>query len=249
MSAQQQTVLGSSRGHGPTIGKWVAQRELVQRSWCTGQRGLYQLFNDRYLSVAVRQFGVRAKSHWVDLRYVDPEPSRHTRVAWGWFGLAAVLTGGGALLLAALAVSGSPVVSHPVFPGVLAALAGGAIAFWAGLLCSGQRLVWRSLNGHAPVAELLMPRSGRGQARAFVAELRERAVRVRSQAGVDAEGLLSGELREHRRLRVEGVLDAETYEAAKKRILELHGVAQGRRRAGETGPLRVVSEREATWAA
>ncbi|MEJ2644455.1 MAG: hypothetical protein P8180_05900 [Gammaproteobacteria bacterium] len=250
MSSQQQFVLSSGAVSEPTIGKWVAQRELVQRSWCTGQRGLYQLFNDRYLSVAVSQFGLRSKSHWVDLSYVDPDPRRESRVAWGWFGLAAVLVGGGFLLLAALALSGGPLVSHPVFPGTLAALLGGVVALWAGLLCSGQRLVWHSASGRAPVAELRLCRAGRRQARAFVAALQERAVRARNRAGVAAEALLSAELREHRRLRVEGVLDAQTYEAAKERILELHGAAQSRRRTGESGTtLRAVSEPDAIWAA
>ncbi|HKJ07512.1 MAG TPA: hypothetical protein VKA76_00335 [Gammaproteobacteria bacterium] len=233
----------------PTIGKWVAQRELVQRSWCTGQRGLYQLFNDRYLSVAVSQFGLRPRSHWVDLGHVDPEPRRESRIAWSWFALAAVLSGGGLLLLAVLALSGRPLLSHPVFPGTLAALFGGVVALWAGLLGSGQRLVWHSASGRAPVAELRLCRSGRRQARAFVADMKERAVRARRQSGADAETRLSAELREHRRLRVEGVLDAETYEAAKERILELHGAAQRRRRTGDASTLRMVPDPDAIWAA
>lgn len=249
MPSQQQTVLSSGAASEPTIGKWVAQRELVQRSWCTGQRGLYQLFNDRYLSVALSQFGLRSRSHWVDLSYVDPQPRREWRVAWSWFALAAVLSGGGMLLLAVLALSGRPLLSHPVFPGTLAALLGGVAALWVGLLCSGQRLVWLSASGRAPVAELRLCRAGRRQARAFVADLKERALRARSQAGVDAESLLSAELREHRRLRVEGVLDAETYEAAKERILELHGAAQSRRRAGDRDMLLVASEQGEIWAA
>lgn len=248
MSAQQQSVSSSNSVGGPTIGKWTAQRELVQGSLCSGWRGRYQLFNDRHLSVEIRQFGLRSRSHWVDLRYVDPQPQPHSRVAWGWLGLAALLGGGGVLLLAVLAFAGGPLVAHPVFPGAVAAVIGGAVALWTARVCSSSSLVWHTMNGHAPVMELVMCRSGRRQARAFVEEVKVWAVRARSQASIDPAALLSGEMREHRRLRVEGVLGVEDYEAAKERILELHGAAQNSQSA-QGQAFAPASEHQETWAA
>ncbi len=70
---------------------------------------------------------------------------------------------------------------------------------------------------------MMTARPSRAEVRRFVQEIVERAQRAQSTPELSPTRLLSGELREHRRLHEEGILPLEMYERAKARILRCHG--------------------------
>lgn len=197
-------------------------REITQRSTINGYQAHFRIFDDRYLGIWTQRFGSRVKGYSVDLRYLNPKPQRQLHISWGWFGLAAALLGIAAILSITIHQAPPPAVSHPTLPFALGTGAAGMIALAVAVYRSGRRLVWVSHHGRISLVELMTTQPSRADVQAFANDLKDRIVRVHDTQQVDPAQWLSAELREHRRLKDEGVLTEAIYAKAKKRILRCH---------------------------
>ena len=157
----------------------------------------------------------------VDVRFVDPAGFMSRRVAWRWLG-----AGAGLLITGAATLWGA--LSWAAAPWWLTSLA--AVVIAAGIVSclifahrTGDRLRFASVHGRA---ELLQINGGLGLARrlkTFSAALKACVTSARNSGNIHQPGFLRDEMREHQRLRIEGILSDEDFEQAKVRILSAHG--------------------------
>lgn len=200
----------------------TVNREITQRSKINGYQAHFRIFNDRYLSVWTRKFGSGTREYSISLRYLDPKPRRRFRISWGWLGLATASLGVAAMLGVTINHAPPPAVSHPALPFALGAAAAGMIALAVTVYRSGLRLVWVSRHGRIRLVELMTDQPSRADVQAFANDLKDRIVRAHNAQQVDPAQWLSKELREHRRLKDEGILTEAIYAKAKGRILHCH---------------------------
>jgi hypothetical protein len=191
----------------------VIHREITQMSKINGHQARLRICNERSLNILNRKFGSSTNGYSVDLRYLDPKPQRELRISWGWLGLAAAFLGTAIILGATI---------DAALPYALGALAAGTISLAVAMYRSGQRLVWVSRYGRIGLVELMLDQPSRAEVRAFANDLKERIARAHKAQRIDRAQLLSRELREHRRLKDEGVLTEALYAKAKGRILASH---------------------------
>ena len=157
----------------------------------------------------------------IDVRFVDPNAFFARHIAWRWLaagfgcislgviGLWATLSWAGAwwwaASLSALAIS-----------------AGGLCCLIA-LYRTGDRLRYASVHGRAEVIRISgglgLPRRLNG----FSAALKACIAAARNSMDIKNAGFLRDEMREHQRLKIEGILADDDFEQAKIRILGAHG--------------------------
>ena len=87
---------------------------------------------------------------------------------------------------------------------------------------SYHREIFFSRHGRIPILELAPHLPGRHEYQAFLLELKHRALSAQGHANSMYEAALAGELREHRRLRDEDIINDDTYHQAKERIMHSH---------------------------
>ncbi len=210
-------------GQDDTARDPITHRELVQRSRLKGYRVQFGLFNDRYLSICTTKTGRKPLEFWLDLRHLDAQPKRVIRIAWRWWLVCGISCVAAVLLGGYIRASGSGLFSHPAFTAALATAGLGAFTLLVAVHLSSRKLVWFTRHGRIGLVEMMTARPSRAEVRRFVQEIVERAQRAQSTPELSPTRLLSGELREHRRLHEEGILPLEMYERAKARILRCHG--------------------------
>jgi ribosome-binding protein aMBF1 (putative translation factor) len=82
--------------------------------------------------------------------------------------------------------------------------------------------VFYTRHGRAPLLRFLNRNPTAAELETFVADISNRIQRARTQWD-NRQQFLSAELKEHRRLKDQGILTPESYEAVKRRILGKHG--------------------------
>jgi hypothetical protein len=174
------------------------------------------LFDEGFLKVTRLRNGNADEPFFLDLRFVDPVPRIERVVAVRW--LAAAL---GCGTLAALAAFLMRFDALYVFAGValgMAALAA-AITLYVGLYRSHERTEFCTLHGRVDVFELLANFGSVTKFRAFVPVLSQAIEEAAERIGVDTAAYLRAEMREHYRLRGDGVLDNDECAKGTGRIL------------------------------
>ncbi len=182
-----------------------------------GEKREFTVFNGSHCHQRVeRKFGGKTK-HRVNLQILDPKPRRRRDLAQGWLIGSGILGIVSFLLIYRLYFSGQPASSLLVSLSVLS-LSLFAVATLLTLYLSRNRIRYYSRFGRVPLLELIGNQPDAGRLTEFLRRL-SHTVRLSQhhhpRATTDA---LSFELRDLRRLRDEGVIDAETYEQAKQRI-------------------------------
>lgn len=200
----------------------AVNREITQRSTINGCQAHFRIFNDRYLGIWTERFGSGTKGYSFDIRYLNPKPRRQLHISWGWLGLAAALLCIAVMLGITINQAPPPAVSHPALPFALGAGGAGMIALAVAMYRSGLRLAWFSLHGRIRLVELMIDQPSRADVQAFASDLKDRIMRAHNAQKVDPALWLSAELREHRRLKEEGILTEAIYAKAKERILRCH---------------------------
>jgi hypothetical protein len=152
----------------------------------------------------------------LDLRFVDPVP-RIERV----FAARSFLIALGCAATAALAGFLLRFDALYVFalPALGAALLGAAVALYFGVYRSYETTEFRTLHGRVVVLKLLANFGSIKRFRAFVPMLSEAIEEAAERIGADTSAYLRAEMREHYRLRGDGVLDSDTCAAGTGRIL------------------------------
>lgn len=176
------------------------------------------IFNGTYLSVRAQAGRGRETSYWLNLAFVDPAPVRRAGRLRVTVALACAAPVAGMVL--ALLAPGIPsdLVWRLGPPAAIAALIAGLV-----LAIRDYRsvLVYCTRHGRVPVLRLGRALPDRRRARRFLDRLAAASERARRDA--PAASYLRDEMREHRRLLDQGVLDATQFEAARAAILRAHG--------------------------
>lgn len=176
----------------------------------------FELFDQRQLSIRHECAYKHARDYGMDIRVLDPEPTRSLRISRFYLS---------ALMVAATA-TGLEWFTDIIPPSHLtAALISAGAATLAFLIMAAYRshdhLVFRSRHGQVPLAVLLNNNPDRKTCKSFTD-----ALTLHIQAAQDnfasSSDTLSQELKELRRLMENGAITGKRYESAKRRILGLH---------------------------
>ena len=171
------------------------------------------LYEEGLASVVTIRGAERAAAYRLDLRYLDPVPSIARRTATRLIGAAlGCAAGAGVLALSRLAVPHGWVAS--------ALLAAGALAlFAAALRRSYEKTQFVTIHGRAPVLTLVASFGAIKRFHAFVPILSRAIEEAADRSATDTSAYLRAEMREHYRLRSEGVLSDEACADGTGRIL------------------------------
>jgi hypothetical protein len=174
------------------------------------------LFEEGFLKVTLTRRGNADEPFFLDLRFVDPVPKLERVVAVRW--LLAALGCGTAAGLAGFLMRFDALHLFAAFALGVAAL-GTAVALYVGLYLSHQRTVFCTLHGRVAVLELIANFGAVKKYRAIVPLLSHAIEEAAERIGVDTAAYLRAEMREHYRLRGDGVLDNDECAKGTGRIL------------------------------
>jgi hypothetical protein len=174
------------------------------------------LFEEGFIKVIELNGKNAATPFLLDLRFVDPVPriervfaARSFLIALGCAATAGLA--GFLLRFDALYIFAAPALG--------AAVLGAAVALYFGIYRSYETTEFRTLHGRVPVLKLLANFGSIKRYRAFVPLLSEAIEEAAERIGDDTSAYLRAEMREHYRLRGDGVLDNDTCAAGTGRIL------------------------------
>jgi len=194
--------------------------EAVLEQTCGKRRRRLVLFNGSYLGVSTSGASSKVGEYNLKLAYVDAAPVRHVaRMYWAIFAATAVP---GAALLAVQSMSG--IALGPAWLVTDALLLSAALwSLAVALHRYFDRLVFLTRHGRVRVLDISRSRPDRRRPRAFIERLKM-AIRQAQLDGPPVQAhYLRDEMREHRRLLEQGVMQPEKFELAKVLILRAHG--------------------------
>lgn len=183
--------------------------------------GHFRIFNDHNIEVSTSGVFRPVRHYQLDCAFLDPNPVRRLRIDWWCAGMCLVL-------LTALAVltwqaPHLSVAKHVVWISGSLLLLGASLSLGICLFRSRDRVVFYTRHGRAPLLKLLNRNPTATQLQDFVSDISRRIEQARANQDGKAE-FLSAELREHRRLKDQGILTAQAYEVVKMRLLRAHGL-------------------------
>jgi hypothetical protein len=174
------------------------------------------LYDEGFLKVTKLRRGNADKPFFLDLRFVDPVPKLERMIAARWL---AISLGCGTLtaLAAFLMRFDALYVFAAVALGVAAVAA--TATLYVGLYLSHERTEFCTLHGRSAVLELIANFGSVKKFRAFVPTLSNAIEEAAERIGADTAAYLRAEMREHYRLRGDGVLDNDECAKGTGRIL------------------------------
>jgi hypothetical protein len=200
--------------------------QLSQVSYLRAQSAHYTIFDHRFLSVYRKKFGRKAKQYWIDLALIDSTPhffvksDRHSLyTSGGMLGLCAILT-------LASVFSRMPWYAHTWSPLTMLSLSAAVIALLVFVHRSQNLVRFHSQNGDAMLLEMFNNAPNRKEFSAFARELVQHIQAAQKGDKRKLDQKLGAELREHRRLKDQGILSEEAYAGARDKILRRHRQSQ-----------------------
>jgi hypothetical protein len=189
---------------------------VVLRNVIRGTGAELTLFDEGYLKVTALHKGNADEPFFLDLRFVDPVPriERVLAVRWltGAFASAAVMALAGFLMRFD--------AFHAVAAWALGVAALATVgALYVGVYASHERIEFCTLHGRAEVLRLVANLGSIKKFRSFVPEICHAIEEAAERIGVDTAAYLRAEMREHYRLRGDGVLDNDECARGTGRIL------------------------------
>ena len=207
-----------SEDHGanPAASARTVRHTVTLRNPLRGTGAELALYAEGFLKVTKLRRGNADKPFFLDLRFVDPVPTLERVIAARW--LAAAL---GCTALAALAAF---LLRFDALYGIAAAAlaiatVSAAATLYAGLHLSHERTEFCTLHGRSAVLELIANFGSVKKHRAFVPLLSQAIEEAAERIGTDTAAFLRAEMREHYRLRGDGVLHNDECSRGTGRIL------------------------------
>jgi hypothetical protein len=194
----------------------VISGRLVLRDRLRRNIARFTLYEEGYLRLDERRRGKPIRSHQLNLRYLDPVPSLEPYYPRRLLKIAVGCTA--ATMLAAL-LSLFDALSRFAIPATAAAGVATIIGFVLFVYMSHEKVVFRTLHGGAAALTLEV---GLGYKRRFHAALPQivRAIDNAAESiGDETAAFLRAEMREHYRLRGDGILTEEECSDSTGRIL------------------------------
>jgi len=178
----------------------------------------YTIFNGTYLGITKSGKHDRPSRYWINLAFLHPAPIRCADRFWSICAATLTLLTGGALALTFVAGKMAHTLALPAF----------SVAFLTAICIAmrhyRRRLVFLTSNGRAPVVWLSIDKPDRQRVHEFVENLHAAIGRARARRADMVRGHeLRDEMKEHRRLLRDGVLDDRQFRVARRLILEAHG--------------------------
>lgn len=194
-----------------TPGDSVVLRNPIRR---TGAEITF--YEEGYLKVAVLEKGNAEAPFLLDLRFIDPVPKIERVIAMRWltaaFGCAAMA------VLAAFLLRFDAFHTAALWALGVATL-GTVGALYVGVYSSHEKIEFCTLHGRAAVLRLVANLGSIKRFHSFVPMLCRAIEEAAERIGADTSAYLRAEMREHYRLRGEGVLDNEECARGTGRIL------------------------------
>jgi hypothetical protein len=194
----------------------VISGRLVLRDRLRRNITRFTLYEEGYLRLDEWRRGTPIRSHQLNLRYLDPVPSLEQCYPKRLLNIAASC--GAATLLGAL-LSLFEALSRFAIPATAAAGVATVVGFFLFVYMSHEKVVFRTLHGGAAALTLAV---GLGYKRRFHAALPQivRAIENAAESiGDETAVFLRAEMREHYRLRGDGILTEEECSDSTGRIL------------------------------
>ena len=174
------------------------------------------LFDEGYLKVTALRKGEAGVPFFLDLRFVDPVPKIERSIAVRWLAAALGLAATAALAAFLLRFDALQVAAAWVFG---AAAVAAAATLYVGVYSSHETTEFCTLHGRAPVLRFVANLGSLKRFRRFVPQLCHAIEEAAERIGVDTAAYLRAEMREHYRLRGDGVLDNDACATGTGRIL------------------------------
>jgi hypothetical protein len=174
------------------------------------------LFDEGYLKTTLLAKGNADAPFFLDLRFVDPVPKIERVIAGRW--LTAALACGALTALAAFLLRFDALYTIAGWALGTAALAT-AVTLYVGIYSSHEKIEFCTLHGRAAVLRLVANVGSIRKFRAFIPQLTHAIEEAAERIGTDTAAYLRAEMREHYRLRGDGVLDNDECARGTGRIL------------------------------
>jgi hypothetical protein len=174
------------------------------------------LFEEGYLKTTLLAKGSADAPYLLDLRFVDPVPKIEHVIAARW--LTAAVACGALTALAAFLLRFDALYTIAGWALGTAALAT-AVTLYVGVYSSHEKIEFCTLHGRAAVLRLVANVGSIKKFRAFVPQLTHAIEEAAERIGTDTAAYLRAEMREHYRLRGDGVLDNDECARGTGRIL------------------------------
>jgi len=184
----------------------TARDAVVLRNPIRGTGAELTLYDEGYLKVTALKKGNADAPFFLDLRFVDPVPKIERVLAMRW--LTAAFGSGAFMALAAFLMRFD--AFHTVAIWGLGAAAIATIGtLYVGVYLSHERIEFCTLHGRADVLRLVANVGSIKKFHAFVPMLCRAIEEAAERIGADTAAYLRAEMREHYRLRGNGVLGAD----------------------------------------
>jgi hypothetical protein len=194
-----------------TPGDTVVLRNPIRR---TGAQITF--YDEGYLKVTELEKGNAEAPFLLDLRFVDPVPKIERVIAMRW--LTAAFGCGAMAVLAAFLLRFDAFHTAALWALGVAAL-GTVVALYVGVYTSHEKIEFCTLHGRAAVLQLVANLGSIKKFHSFVPMLCRAIEEAAERIGADTSAYLRAEMREHYRLRGDGVLDHDECARGTGRIL------------------------------
>jgi hypothetical protein len=208
-----------------TRAKPVARKTLVKyqlRSRARGTQTRIAILEGQFVGVYNKRVRAPEQEHTVDLRFVDPRPVGIRKVSWPWISLAL-----GMSLLSIAAGVFTIMFATPIERvwAVPTAIVLGTFTISSYLMClysTTESLLFVSVHGRARVIIITGGLGTTRAARKCALDIVKHITLARKQSKQTRQTYLRDEMREHNRLREQGVFTDEQFADANSRILHAH---------------------------
>jgi len=189
----------------------------VQEQKFKGVTRTFKIFNDTQLHYTLKTFRTKDnRKHRINLSYVNIQPERECKVAWSWLSTA-FATIVWSMLLFYVGLFTQYRADYIVIVAVLL----GTFSMLSMLIFyyrTQDKLIFSSFIGNIPLFEISNHKSGNKEFDLFLVKLRKH---IKSAQGrISMHQRLVGELKDLRRIRDEGKISNEQYEAARDTIFK-----------------------------
>lgn len=174
------------------------------------------LYDEGYLRVAKLRGRGTEQPYFLDLRFLDPVPRIERILAVRWLATALGCAATGAL--AAFLLRFDALAAAAAW-GLGAAMLAAAVTLYIGVYASHETTEFFTLHGRIPVLTLVASLGSMKRFRAYVPMLSRSIEEAAKRLGTDTAAYLRAEMREHYRLRGDGVFDDRSCAGGTGRIL------------------------------
>jgi hypothetical protein len=197
--------------------------ELSQVSYMKGYTAHLTIFDERFLSIYIKEAWKKPKHYLLNLTYLEATPVRMLKIDKPSLFITGILACISTILSYIIWNSGSPPLQHPWLPIATPVISATVISLALFIFRSRYRLVYRSRLAQVCWLELLMNSPNRKGLKAFIETLSKHIQEAGKYQSDKHQKRLAAELNEHRRLNDEGILNDKDYQKIRAQLLGQHG--------------------------